>query len=1155
MPIDIATGVVSVDHEDISLPGRVDMTWNRRYSTALLGRAATLLGVGWTSRYFATLSYRNGWYEYVTPDGGLEAFADPNQTVARGGVIRQPGSFLEIFRQDTRCIVQSWDAESGAVLRHCFQVGMAGERWLLRSIEDLAGQALDLAWDPAGRLLSVQQRLERRQLRMDYDAADRIRGVFLHYAGEQFAVATYAHDEAGRLMEAGNAAGFVDRFEYDDEGRIQREITKDGGVFHYRYDARGRCVRYAGLDHFNEKRLRYVDGVRVTEVTNSYGETWMYQHLPTGQATLEVDPLGARRTTAYDSFGRVAAKTDAMGATTRYAYDESGDRTAIIDGLGQVTRLTYSDQHQPLTLTDAMNQTWRRSLDASHRIVATTDPLGHQWRYEYDEEGNVGAVIDPKGARRSQGYRNGILQSTTDWAGNVTRFEFDAFGRVVLRQGALGERTIVRYDVMGNPLRVILPNGATLMATYDHAGNITRLIDGNGHSTRWRYGPCSRLMERIDPVGGGTRYRWGSERDRLDALINERSEICRFDRDEVGRIVAETGFDGAHRKFRLNAEGRCVEYTNANGTSILIVRDPLQRIVKQTLDDGKVVSFSFDPVGNLSSAVNAEISVSLERDPIGRIVREWQGDHWVASTYDELGNVTRTESSLGNAVRYVRDANGYASEICVSGHEVVGFERNAYGQELARHMPGGVRLEQRHDVAGHLMEQFVSAAVDSSSGTHFPRLAELTRRSYGRDAEGSVIGIHDHHWGLTSYAYDPAQRLISAMQEQGSGETFEYDAAANIVRSRVSGERNSDQLSVIGLGNRLLRKGKTSYEYDDEGRRIRKTMHLESGESQSWKYHWNVLDRLTAIELPDGKRISYEYDALGRRVGKATEGDPRSGRRFIWDRYVVLHEACADKDVSLWLFDGMSPLISVHAGRLYSIITDHVGSPRELVRDDGKLLRLPPRSAWGQVQGELPRSVGDAICPPMFPGQWRDDDSGLHYNFFRYYDPDSSVYISKDPLSFNEGFNEFAYARNPVNWIDPFGLVNASCASGERGRLKAKEDLKKAGFTVVAEEVTMKVGGVRIRADFVAKKGGKLYVFEVKNGSGRLTDNQTASGVFDMHSPANQGGGISTAGGRGTQGTLEVATDNRPSVGARGDSKSATFGVLHYDGEPGSRVD
>src|SRR5208337_4497946 len=87
-PVDVATGVVYSTHEDYSIPGNVDLIWERSYSTALLDRPATFLGPGWTSRYFATLTRAGNEYQFFTPEGDDEIFADPDSLVETGGVVR-----------------------------------------------------------------------------------------------------------------------------------------------------------------------------------------------------------------------------------------------------------------------------------------------------------------------------------------------------------------------------------------------------------------------------------------------------------------------------------------------------------------------------------------------------------------------------------------------------------------------------------------------------------------------------------------------------------------------------------------------------------------------------------------------------------------------------------------------------------------------------------------------------------------------------------------------------------------------------------------------------------------------------------------------------------------------------------------------------------
>jgi RHS repeat-associated protein len=1017
MPVDIAFGAVKLGYDDVEIPGRVPLVWQRVYSTGF--NSTTALGVGWTGRYFACLIPDATGFTFVTPEGAIERLDDFDQVVAAGGVVRHLGAFLEIFRSQHRYVVQRWNVDTGEIWRYCFDAAGEGRR-PLASIEDVAGNSIDVVWDDAGRLQSVRQRVERRQILCNYNSIGFIEQVELSSPdGGNYPIARYEYDGQGRLAAAYDAAGSADQFTYDRHGRIITEMLKDGGVFEYRYDDRGRCVRTSGLKRYHEKTLRYVDGARVTEVTDSYGRTSTYSYLPSGQIVAEVLPLGSRRTTDYDEYARIVSKTDANGATTRFAYDEAGNRTLAVNAVGGTTELTFNGQHQSISMRDAGGHVWRRSYDESNRLVATTDPLGNTWSFGYDAEGNIAEIGDPSGGRRFQVYLTGVLRTITDWLGHATHFKHDGFGRIVERRGPLGDVTTYRYDVMGNLLQVTWPDSVTMTGEYDVAGNPLRLVDAAGRVTTARYGSCRRLIERTNAAGETVRYRWGTEPEYLLRVTNEKGEHYDFDRDENGRVIRETAFDGAERRFRYDAEGHTTGYTNANGETVTIERDALSRITVMRLPDGRESRFVYDALGDLVSAVNDDAVVTLERDPLGRIVHETQTDHAVISRYDPRGHLTRTETNLGHSVDYHLDANGWVTRLQAGVHDVMSFEHDAYGRETLRHLGGGTHIEQRYDATGRLLRQHVWSPNSSALGADGRDSAkrELVRRDYRYTPDGALARLVDRHWGSVEYSYDAGERVTRALRDDSASEVFAYDPCGNLT---VMG--NGDGGPAVELaydaGNRLARKGQTRYVYDPEGRRTQTVVEIATDRTATSTFEWDALDQLRSVILPDGARWQFRYDALGRRLFK--EG-PAGRTTYVWDKDVVVHEFTDEAQVDAWVYkDGrFSPTCMVTGGRLCAVVGDHLGTPHEIIDGSGQLLWSAARHVWGAKRVSSKSVVS---CPFGFPGLIDDEESGLSYARFRYYDPNAGRFIAQDRIRLHGGPNFYSYTRNPVNWLDPYGL-------------------------------------------------------------------------------------------------------------------------------------
>jgi len=104
---------------------------------------------------------------------------------------------------------------------------------------------------------------------------------------------------------------------------------------------------------------------------------------------------------------------------------------------------------------------------------------------------------------------------------------------------------------------------------------------------------------------------------------------------------------------------------------------------------------------------------------------------------------------------------------------------------------------------------------------------------------------------------------------------------------------------------------------------------------------------------------------------------------------------------------------------VYYFHNDHLGTPQVLTDDTQTI-------AWKAVYtpfGEAVASVQTVENPFRFPGQYYDPETGLHYNYFRYYNPQTGRYITPDPIGLEGGINLFTYAvNNPINFTDLLGL-------------------------------------------------------------------------------------------------------------------------------------
>ncbi|HHK8073697.1 TPA: RHS repeat-associated core domain-containing protein, partial [Serratia marcescens] len=112
---------------------------------------------------------------------------------------------------------------------------------------------------------------------------------------------------------------------------------------------------------------------------------------------------------------------------------------------------------------------------------------------------------------------------------------------------------------------------------------------------------------------------------------------------------------------------------------------------------------------------------------------------------------------------------------------------------------------------------------------------------------------------------------------------------------------------------------------------------------------------------------------------------------------------------------------------IYWYHTDLNSAPLEVTDAAGNLCWSGQYDTFGKLQGQTvagaaKRQGAQYQQPLRYAGQYQDDESGLLYNLFRYYEPEVGRFTTQDPIGLRGGLNLYQYAPNPLMWVDPLGL-------------------------------------------------------------------------------------------------------------------------------------
>ena len=1011
--------------------------------------------------------------------------------IKEGKLLRQLAAYEHDEAGD---LVQAQD-EDGAAWRYQYQ------HHLVTRYTDRTGRGMNLAYDGTGpKAKAIREWADDGSFDTQVEWDENIR---LTYVTDALGQETwYYYDILGYTYRIIHPDGRQEWFYRDKAKNVTRHIHTDGSVDDYLYDADGdlRChTRADGSKVHFEHDAQH----RLTGILDAEGGTWRRE---------------------YDVQGNLVAETDPRGFKTAYDYDKAGRPIAVTDAKGGTKTLSYTRTGQLESYTDCSGQTSRWVFDERGRLVQAIDAQGHATRYRYTPLSEETLSQAALGA----GSHPGQLETIEQADGAQEQLKFDAEGRLLQHTDALGRSTRFSYTAAGLIRQRTNAMGQQLGYSWDKLGRLTLLSNENGKTYSFEYDPVGRLLGERGFDDRRTEYLYEETtgvlsevvekspwREGEDEQVNLRTTL---EFDAMGRLVA--------RKGQLPGQAEEVETFGYNGN------------------------------GQLTEARNRHARLQWFFDAAGNLVREHQHDLATRQTavwrhgHDELNQRVSTLRPDGHALEWMTYGSGHVHGLLLDGQDILGFERDELHRETTRTQANGLVQRQTYDPVGRLLEQSVmSAALKPGGMGAFKQTMNWAEpaailRTYGYDKAGQLTSLTDSRRGSLRYDYDPVGRLLKAQSRLGT-ELFAFDPAGNIAQPKSEREAERGVTGNKVMDNLLREFAGTSYRYDERGNLIER---LHQGQRAT--FEWDAFNRMSRATTPQGV-TTFAYDPLGRRIAKHhRQGEEDKRTVFGWDGDVLAYESTVarkgrlgqqtastvhyvnepgsfvpvvqarrNEAIRLKPTTDVKALMAANEGK-YDIRLDplwngeldqeetrafemqeiafyqcdHLGTPQELTDAEGRLAWAAQYKAWGQAKEVISEAAKRAgvTNPIRFQGQYFDEETGLHYNRYRYYDPNSGRFISKDPIGLAGGLNLHRYASNPIEWVDPLGRAPRRPSGGSPALIGDDYHYEKVQERINNSRSLYSDCPKRNKADYTPKYI-QFRLEEIKQGNGTLRRNSDGS--------------------------------------------------------------
>lgn len=807
----------------------------------------------------------------------------------------------------------------------------------------------------------------------------------------------------------------VTSFTYNAASDITSISTPGGASIVYTYDLAGNregdSYQRNGTEHRWVRRTFDAYG-RVQDLVNP-GSTWTSTVHPEGTLTSQTDGRNNVTSYSYDDFKRLTQTVQPGQIVTNLEYDAADRLSSVLDANSGLTRHLYDDLGNRVRLESPDSGVALHQYDAAGNLIQSVDALMRSTSFGYDASNRL-KFVDRVDDADDEIFAydtclNGIgkLCSRTNGIGEYVRYEYDPLGRVA-KQTANAGAVSFRHNAAGNPTEITYPSQRKVQYAYDASGQVTSVVVVDGGNSY----PIARGITRL-PFGPATSWIYGN------GLV----EVRQYDLQYRPVSINTTGISSV--TYDLYDGNDNVARRAANGDVQNFSYDVLNRLDGATGAFG-VHDYDHDAVGNRTRLLSNGESTLYAYQPASN---QLLGDSRWTYDLDANGNQIRREASDGsglalnytnaNRLRTVTDLQNTAATLGA-------YRYNGSGQRTAKSTPHGDTLFV-YGLRGEL----------------------LTEALPGMTVTQEYVYLDGQPVALLGPPAAPAQPV--AVDQIVDNPTGGFDCS--LVKNRVA--VNGSFLRCEGQHFSTIHNWpwqppmagtyqvSVSWPWDDLQPRC---FHYADGTACFGGYGnpapppaggWAV--------LPPMRLAAGVYGLWVKQNHRMTSNVYRAEMDAA--RFVLKFPDYADRDYKY-------------------IHVDALGTPVRVTNKTGV-------AVWAASYDPFGTAVvaedfdGDGVHQTLnfrFPGQYFDSETGLHYNYFRDYDPQSGRYLTPDPIGLAGGVNLYAYVRgNPISYADPFGLLTLT-AYINRGAGNGNEYRFVLGFRPLSLKDVPGLGGQARRA-------------------------------------------------------------------------------------------